>query len=520
MGNNLHYFHPSWIESSTELLSVDICVYGGTAAGVVAAVTAARAGRSTLLLHPGRHIGGMTSGGLSNTDIGNKFAIGGLARQFYRDLGAHYGWKESWRFEPHVAEKLLLAWLRDSGLTIRWSAFLDQVDLDGDRIGQITLRGGLRVKARVFIDATYEGDLMAGANVPYAVGREDNSTYGESFNGAQINPTHQFDKPVDPYRVPGRPDSGLLPRINDAPPPPIGSGDHRIQAYNFRLCMTSDYTRIVSFPRPSDYRADEYILAARWLATTADSIFTKFDLIAPDKTDTNNHGAVSTDYIGANYGWPDGTFEAREVIFQDHVRYQQGLHWFMANSPDVPDRIRHRYAQWGLAGDEFVDTDHWPHQLYVREARRMIADYVVTDRDCLGHRRCDDPVGMGAYSMDSHNCQRCLRDGAVINEGDIQRPLDQPYPISWRAIVPGDNACDNLLVPVCVSASHIAFGSIRMEPVFMILAQSAAIAADLAIAADSRCQDVPYASLRERLEAAGQILACDSTNHDSPGNAV
>ena len=255
-----------------------------------------------------------------------------------------------------------------------------------------------------------------------------------------------------------------------------------------------------------------YALAERWLRRTSTDIFKKFDAIEGKKTDTNNHGAVSTDFIGANYAWPEAGYEMRETIFQQHVAYQQGLHWFMANDPAVPVKVRDRYAEWGLARDEFEETGNWPHQLYIREARRMLSDYVITEHDCRSERKCEDPVGMGAYQMDSHNCRRCVRGEAVVNEGDVQFPLSRPYPISRRAIMPRREESENLLVPVCVSASHIAFGSVRMEPVFMILGESAAIAASLAL--DNRCavQDVPYNTLKVELIRAGQVLECETSN--------
>ena len=497
------------------LLEADICVYGATAAGCIAAITAKNRGRSVILLHPGKHIGGMTTGGLSWTDIGNKKAIGGLSREFYRRTGSIYGIEEAWIFEPRVAEGILMEWLRKRGIEVRFCQYLDSVTSANRSIEELRFLGGLRVRSRVFVDATYEGDLMASAGVDYAVGRESNSQYGETHNGVQILEKHQFDCPVSPFVVAGDADSGLLPGIDPGQPENPGSGDSRIQAFNFRVCMTDDPSIRLPFPKPDHFDPKDYELASRWLQCTQEDVFHKFDLIRPNKTDTNNNGAVSTDFIGANYQWPEADYETREEIFQHHVAYQQGLHWFMANDNRVPETIREEYARWGLAKDEFTDTANWPHQLYIREARRMISDYVMTENDCIGKRRCNDPAGMAAYQMDSHNCARIVVDGQVKNEGDVQVKLTAPFPISTRSMLPGKGQCGNLFVPVCISASHIAFGSIRMEPVFMILGQSAAIAADLALEEDMPVQSIPYEALKGELLGEGQILETESGNTGS-----
>jgi hypothetical protein len=507
-----HYYQHGWIEPSTEHESFDVCVYGGNAAGVIAAVASRLQGKSVVLCHPGRYLGGMTTGGLGWTDVGNKDAIGGLARDVYRRVGGHYGEPETWKFEPQAAQSAVAELVAEHEIAVRYVRFLETVRMEGRGIRAVRFLGGSSVEAQVFIDTTYEGDLMAMAGVTYTTGREGNEVYGETYNGAQCMDKHQFDCDVDPYVRQGNRESGLLPHVV---PSDIdeGRGDRRIQAYNFRVCMTDDPAIRRPFPKPAHYNPLQYELAARWLSCTTDSVFRKFDRLASGrKTDTNNYGAVSTDYIGANYRWPEASYPERELIFQRHVEYQQGLHWFMANDSRVPASVREAYATWGLASDEFRDTDNWPHQLYIREARRMVSDAVVTDNDCLGTHRFDHPVGMAAYQMDSHNCARIVRDGHVRNEGDVQIKLPAPYPIPFEAIVPRRGECGNLIVPVCVSASHIAFGSVRMEPVFMILAQSAAIAAAIAIDADCAVQDVPYADLKAALEAAGQILETSATN--------
>jgi hypothetical protein len=503
---NLHYYVPT---SRVVRLTVqaDACVYGGTAGGVVAAVQLARLGRSVVLLDPAAHVGGMTTGGLSWTDFGNKAAIGGIAREFYRRCGVKYGVAEEWKFEPKIAEAVLEEMLAEARIVPHRREFLKSVRVKEGRIESLTTEGGLTVRAGAFIDATYEGDLMARARVSFTIGREGNRKYGETLNGIQYMHQHQFDLPVDPYVVEGEPSSGLLPGIEPHARELAGTGDKRVQAYNFRLILTQEPGNRLPFPKPDDYDPREYVLTVRYLAAGWTGAFGKFDPIRGSKVDKNNHGATSTDYIGASYRWPSASYAERERIFQAHVRYVAGWFWFMANDPSVPEGVRARMASWGLCRDEFTDTGGWPHQLYIREARRMVSDYVVTEHDCRGKARAEDPVGLGSYGMDSHNCRRYVRDGRALNEGDVQVGGFAPYPISYRAIVPKRGQCANLFVPVCISASHIAYGSARMEPVFMVLGQSAAIATDLALSQCVAVQDVPYAELRERLETAGQVLA-------------
>lgn len=502
----LHYYEPVRGKVEAEKLDVDICVYGGTSGGISAALQAARDGRKVVLVAPEPHLGGLTTGGLTNTDIGNKGAIGGLSREFYKRVGQKYGVEEEWRFEPKVAEQVYQEMIAEAKVPVRYRHFLKSIRKAGARITSLTTERGLTVTAKMFIDATYEGDLLAKAGVKYHVGREANSVYHEKNNGVQMHLKHQFDHPVSPYVVEGDPKSGLLPNINPGPVEPSGTGDHRVQAYNFRMTLTTRNENRIPFPKPEGYDPRQYVLLARYLKTGWNEVFRKFDAIRGDKVDTNNHGAVSTDFIGQNYDWPDGDYRTREKIFQRHVVYQQGLQWFLANDPSVPEAIRTKMAQWGLCKDEFQDTGGWPRQLYVREARRMISDYVMTEHNCRGKIRAADPVGLGAYGMDSHNCQRVVVDGKVRNEGDVQEHGFSPYPISYKSIVPKEQECENLLVPVCLSASHIAYGSIRMEPVFMILGQSAAVAANFAIAGGSTVQDIDTSALRNRLLELGQIL--------------
>jgi len=503
--SNLTYWAPPF-QVVRRTVHADACVYGGTASGVIAAVQLARLGRKVVVVNPSAHLGGMTTGGLSWTDFGNKAAIGGMAREFYRRCGAKYCVEEEWRFEPKVAEQVLTEMVQETGVTVYHREYLKSVRMSAMRLTSLTTESGLTVLAPIFIDATYEGDLMAKAKASFTVGRESNSKYGETLNGVQYRHLHQFELAVSPYLVENDPSSGLLPHIEPRADELPGTGDRRIQAYNFRLILTQDPANRIPFPKPAGYDEREYELTLRYLRAGWKGVFGKFDPIRGNKVDKNNHGATSTDYIGANYRWPTASYPERERIFQDHVRYVAGWFWFLANDPRVPDDVRNRMATWGLCKDEFADTGGWPHQLYVREARRMVSNYVVTEHDCRGTVRAEDSVGLGSYGMDSHNCRRYVRDGRVYNEGDVQVGGFPPYPISYRAIVPRRGQCRNLLVPVCISASHIAYGSARMEPVFMVLGQSAAIAGHMALERGMAVQDIPYPELRERLLAAGQIL--------------
>ena len=509
----------------------DVVVYGGTSAGISAAVQAAKMEKKVVVVSPDRHLGGLTSGGLGWTDSGRKEAVGGLAREFYRRVKAHYDRPDAWRrqkpneyrfyrpnddamwtFEPHVAERVFEELVAEHKLRVDRGEWLDRkhgVVKEGDRIVAIRTLSGKTYRGRVFIDATYEGDLMAAAGVSYTVGREANAKYNETLNGVQTRRavSHQFDRPVDPYVVPGDPKSGLLPRIKAERPGPDGEGDRHVQAYCFRMCLTDDPENRVPFPKPDGYDPKQYELLGRYLRAGWNDVDKKFDHLPNRKTDTNNNGAFSTDNIGMSDDYPDASYERRREIIAEHERYQKGLMYYLVNDPGVPEEIRRAVGRWGLARDEFVDNGHWPHQIYVREARRMVSDFVMTERHLRALDPTPDSVGMGSYNMDSHNIQRYVdASGHARNEGDVQVSPGGPYPVSYRALVPKKSECSNLLVPVCLASSHIAYGSIRMEPVFLILGQSAATAAALAVESDKAVQDVDYASLRKRLLADGQVL--------------
>jgi hypothetical protein len=499
---------------AAQIVRSDICVFGGTPAGVAAAVQAARAGQKVVLAEFGGHLGGMTSGGLSQTDIGNKAAIGGIAREFYQRMGRHYGTNEVWKLEPHVAEDVFNDMIRESGVPVYFHSRLAPVKVKNARVVEIEMEDGRVFFAKIFIDASYEGDLMAKAGVSYVVGREANSTYGETLDGIRaVTPKHQFVVAVDPYRQPGDPASGLLPLIQDQMPGTPGQADKSIQAYNFRLCLTQNPTNRLSIEPPPDYDPARYELLGRYLAalvaagkTPSLGQLINIQPMPNGKTDINNNGGFSTDFIGGNYGYPEGSYIERARIWKAHENYTRGFLRFLATDPQVPEAVRVEMQSWGLCKDEFTDTGGWPSQLYIREARRMVSDYVMTEDNCRHSLAVPDAVGLAAYTMDSHNCRRIARDGRVENEGDVQAGGFPPYEISYRALRPRQAECQNLLVPVCLSASHVAYGSIRMEPVFMVLGQSAAMAAGLAIEENVPVQKIDCTELRRRLLAAGQVL--------------
>ncbi len=517
-------------------LETEICVYGGTAGAVIAAVQAAQLGRSVILVSPDARLGGLSSGGLGQTDIGNKRAIGGLARQFYERIAQHYARPEAWTqqtrasyksigqsatdpgepamwtFEPHVAEKIFGDYVRENKLTVLRRERLDlahAVEKSGARLTAIHLESGRVIRAQMFIDATYEGDLMAKAGVAYRVGREANSEFGETLNGVQTAraKAHQFFPGVSPYVIPGDPASGLLPGIAATGPGVEGAGDARVQAYNFRLCLTDAPANRIPFVRPADYDERNYELLLRNFEAGLKILPLHPAGMPNRKTDTNNNTGFSTDFIGENYAYPDADYATRDRLRAAHLAYTQGLLWTLANHPRVPEKIRAEAARWGISRDEFTDSAGWPTQLYVREARRLTGDYIMTEHHCTGRTVAPDAVGLGAYGMDSHNTQRYVdAAGHVANEGDVQVKVAAPYPIAYGAIIPRAAECENLLVPVALSATHIAYGSIRMEPVFMVLGQSAATAASLAIAQKTSVQTIDRAQLREKLLADKQVL--------------
>lgn len=520
--------------------SADIIIYGGTSAAVTAAVEAVQSGKTVLVVSPDTHPGGLSSGGLGYTDTGNKSTIGGLSREFYHRVWLHYNdsaaWKwqkhseygnkgqgtvamdgenrTMWIFEPHVAEQVFEEFIAENKITVFRNEWLDRtsgVVKKGTKIKSIKTLSGKIFYGKMFIDATYEGDLMAAVGISYRVGREACSEYNETWNGVQADARHHghyFKDKIDPYKIPGKPESGLLYGISPEPVAANCTGDTKIQAYCFRLCMSNHPDNRVPFPKPDNYDSTKYELLGRVFDAGWREWFNKFDQIPNRKTDTNNHGPFSSDFIGMNYDYPEASYERRKEILQEHENYQKGLLYFVGNDKRVPKEIQEKMQTWGLAKDEFPDNGNWSRQLYIREARRMLGVYVTSENDVLAKSEVPGSVGMGSYAMDSHNIQRYVTtEGFVQNEGDVGVHPDAPYAISYGSIVPKREECQNLLVPVCVSSSHIAYGSIRMEPVFMILGQSAAIAACKAIDIDHAVQDVPYNVLKEKLLERGQVLS-------------
>ncbi len=519
--------------------SFDVVVYGGTSSGIIAAIQVQRSGKSVALLEPSQHLGGLTTGGLGATDIGRKYVIGGLAREFYHRIRLHYGQDDAWdhetldgyrkrsprfapevdtmwTFEPHVASQIYREMLAEAGIETLVGERLDRtsgVKMADGHIVSLTTESGKTFAGKMFVDASYEGDLMAAAGVSYHVGRESNDTYGETLNGFQRQHavSHQFTHEVDPYVVPGDSASGLLWGIlRGTDVPSDGTGDKVLQAYCFRLCTTDVPANRKPWPKPAGYDESRYELLLRNFEAGDHRVPWNPVSMPNRKTDTNNNYAFSTDYIGGNYDYPDADYATRERIIADHRNYQQGLLWTLANHERVPEKVREHYQRLGLARDEFVNNDNWPTQLYIREARRMVSDYVMTEQNCRRQRIAEDSVGMGAYGMDSHNCTRHVSaEGFARNEGDVQVHVRKPYPISYRSIVPKADECKNLFAPVCVSSSHIGFGSIRMEPVFMVLGQSAALAAVQAIDNGVAVQSVDYPKLAKTLRTAGQVLTLE-----------
>jgi len=522
-----------------ELIECDIVVYGGTPAGVTAAIQGARSGKKVALLSFNRHVGGMTSGGLTATDVGSRAAIGGLANEFYTRI------KKISDFRPSEAESLYMKMLAEAGVPVYFQRCLESVVVKDGRLVSATMETGETFQAAMFVDTTYEGDLLAAACVSYHVGREPAATYGESLGGqwqeVSWRDVYQFCRlPLSPYVQASDPNSGLLPEIQPESPGKPGEGDFKVQAYNFRIHLSNKAGKL-PFPKPPEYDPGRYALLARFLNAEPNLRWPLNYTTQPmtdgpvqmRNGDSNNAGSFSSDYVGGNYRWPDGTcqpgsfaelpaarrglpvpfhelYEIRERIFQDHVTYQQGLMYFLANDPQVPQALQERVNAFGLDPNEFKQTGYWPHQLYVREGRRMVSDYVTTQANCESTEVAGDSVGLAAYAMDSHFCQRVVVEEkgirTVRNEGGFGHGCPKPYPVSYRSIVPKKGECENLLVPVCLSASHVAYGSIRMEPVFMILGQSAGMAASLAIDDNVPVQDVAYAKLKEQLIAADQRL--------------
>ena len=521
------------------VFEADIIIYGGTSAAVTTAVQARKMGKTVIIVSPDTHLGGLSSGGLGFTDTGNKEVIGGLSRDFYHRLYMRYQQDSTWKwqkkedygnkgqgtpaidgnertmwiFEPHVAEQIFEEYVKENKLNVLRDEWLNRetgVTKENGNIISIKTLSGKLFKGKMFIDATYEGDLMAAAGIRYHVGREANSVYQEEWNGVQkgmFKHGHHFKSKISPYKIPNDSTSGLVAGVSAEAPGENGQGDKRLQAYCFRMCLSNNPENRISFARPEGYDSTQYELLGRVFASGWRELFDKFDPIPNRKTDTNNHGPFSTDYIGMNYDYPEASYEKRREIIKQHEQYQKGLLYFISVDKRVPEDLQKEFNNWGLAKDEFRDNGNWPHQIYVRESRRMVSDYVMTENETLSKRPVPEPIGMGSYTLDSHNAQRYIETGGYVqNEGDVGVQAPKPYSISYKAIIPKEAECKNLLVPVCISSSHIAYGSIRMEPVFMILGESAATAAALAIDNKTSVQQLPYDKLKASLLQQQQRL--------------
>ncbi len=514
MKNYLHYFMLILLmilsacnhrNRDSTIYRVDVCVYGGTSAGVMAAYAAKMQGLNVLLIEPGRHLGGLSSGGLGATDIGRQESVVGLSRDYYVRLGRKYGLDDvAWHFEPHVAEQVFNEYIAEADVDVIFDYSVIGVRKKKSKITSIMLKDyehgkkNIQVKARMFIDCSYEGDLMALAGVSYTIGREANDVYGETFNGVQLSKDNQIPDGIDPYVIPGDPGSGLLWGINPEPMAAQGSGDHKVQAYCYRLCMTTDPENSIPVTAPENYDPARYEILRR-IIQQRDSmewvqriwqLYLRIIDMPNSKTDINNKGGFSLSMAGANWEYPEADYFRRKEIAKKIENYNKGIIYFLANDPDIPQHIRDQMSQYGWPKDEFVDNNHFPHQLYIRESRRMIGELVMTEHHCMSHDSVPDGIAWGSYNMDSHNCDRHVVNSMVKNEGDVQVPIPGPYAISYRSILPKREECTNLLVPVCLSASHIAYGSIRMEPVFMMLGEAAGLAAALAINNNTALHDI------------------------------
>ena len=540
--------------SFAAVYEADVCVFGGTSGGVSAAVQVARMGKTVILAEPGKHLGGMTSGGLSAVDIGDPRSVGGIAREYFTKLAATVGVKLAWdqafkgnggggpatggayAIEPHKAEQVFNEMAKDAGVKVQFGTRLASVKKDGVHITEIVMENGAVFRAKVFLDTTYEGDLMAKAGVSHTLMREGRAQYGEKFAGIIYEDKYQprtnhlkpgphgrvpggqgvwdRDFPLDPFVVKGDPKSGLLPLINEGDPGTPGDPAPGVQAYCYRLCLTTNPANMIPITPPSDYDPKRYELVARFIEAClaiGDDMdlrwFSKHDALPNDKWDFNT-ATFGGNLPGASHAWAEASYAQREKIAKEHEDYHRGLLHFLATDPRVPKKVRQDMQRFGLPKDEFTDNSGWPHQIYVREARRMISDLVMTENHTFGRQPVVKSIALGSYGTDVHEIRRIVKNGIVIREGKIATGRDgaPPYAVGYDAIVPKRAECENLLVTFAMSCSHVAFASIRMEPVFMCSSQSAATAAVMSIEDKKALQEVDYARLKARLVKDGQVV--------------
>jgi hypothetical protein len=508
------------VARSKQVVYTDVCVYGGTSGGVIAAVKAARLGKRVALICDKNHVGGMTSSGLGWTDIGHVGTayIRGMANEFYTRINSKYGANVNYEFEPHVAEAVFNDLIQESGVLLYTNQYLVSVTKQGTQIRAITMNTGNIFEAKEYIDASYTGDLMAAAGVSYTMGREASSQYGESLAGVRP-PDTSFGAKVNPYVVSNVPASGLIPLIQTNVLAPAGTADALVQTYNFRMCFTQVSGNRLALTAPTNYDPAQYELIARYLqanpSLTLSGLMTLGTPLPHSKMDINNSGPVSTDFVGESSAYAEASPALRNQIWQDHKNYEQGFFYFLANDPRVPTAVRNSMSTWGPSKDEFTDNGGWPWELYVRESRRMVSDYVMMQSNVFNQLPVPDSVGMAGYFTDSHYCQRILNNGVIVNEGTSRGDITTPYPIAYRSLVPKTNECNNLIVPWCLSASHIAFCSIRMEPTFMILSQAAGTAACMAIDDSVSVQNINIPKLQSQLIADSQNLGSGPASNGS-----
>ena len=516
---------------SNNAITADVCIYGGTSAGVICAIQLAKEGKTVIIVEPTSHLGGMTTQGLGGTDINNHeefnndTAVGGLALEFYKKVAVHYeitdfenqrNNSKTWRFEPHVAEKIFNDWLNEYSIPVHINQRLklngNAVKKERNKVVQFETESGKIFKARIFIDATYEGDLLHYAGISTTIGRESNSKYNETKNGIRVDNNYkQFEVKIDPYVIPGDSSSGTIHTVQNEHlrPENIGKGDQRIQAYCFRACLTKESENRVLFRKPENYHRDWYEIYLRYLEAGG-KLYSPGYSIPKNKTDFGAWHDLSHNLYGMNHDWPGGDYDRRMEIYQYHLDFTQGLFWFLANDNAVPLKLREKWSQWGTTKDEFTDNDGWPGIIYIRDGRRMISDYVITEH----HTRRDttvnvvDPVGVAFWPPDVHHVRRIIKDGAVYNEGFVFGGNNwRPFSISYRALVPKKNESINMMTPTCPSSSHIAFGAIRLEWTFMVLGQSLGCAASICLDQNIPVQMLDYEELEEELINEGQVLS-------------
>jgi hypothetical protein len=500
-------FHLSPLFSQEK--NYDLVVYGGTASGVMAAYAAGKEGMKAALLVQGKHVGGLTASGLGWVDVDMTQAIGGYTLDFFKRVSKSYRTPQPlFKLTPSVAEKIFLQMAKEAGVAIFYDARLIEkkgVVLNGKKIEKLLLENKMQFKAPVFIDATYEGDLMAWANVPYTVGRESRSQYGESEAGRGT-------RGYQPVQL----SAGRVAEIKELAKQfpldyhfgeaiPEGAGDDKIQAYTFRLTLTTKAGNKVPFRKPAKYNPRRYATLLNDIITRQITRFDKVctvNLLPDEKTDINH-----LDLDNASHNYPDGSYAQRNYLWQYHKDYEEGLLYFVANDPQVPEALRKDAQRYGFAKDEFTDNNNWPYLLYAREGRRMTGAYVMKQQDSWEHVKKEDVIGMGSYFLDSHDVQKTITaDHHQFVEGGFRHIPYKPYQVPYRSLTPMQRDCENLYVTICLSASHVIYGSLRMEPIFMVIGHAAGTAATMAVKNKVAVQQVNIKTLQQKLLQQGQVF--------------